>query len=369
MTICAYTLHQPTTVSNQTSHSPATGVDECVQDGNILGGNLGASADKDLGWREASFLAAKAAGCGNGFARSLRAWVWDYLEDETSLPNSEYGNQKLQIHDEAIAQEIQLHLQSLKKKYFTAMDIVRFLDQPEVKARLKFPRTPTEHTCWSWLYAMEYHFSKSSKGMYIHGHECEDVVEYCQNIFLPQWAELEPRMMKWSANDDVTIPDLHHIGEKQVILVTHDESRFYANDRRAKRWLHSSEKPEPVGKELGWLKSKDGTRKTCILFKAGTNRDGYFNCEDLCSQVLVAINLFEEHFPGGSTVAAFGFDNAHGHQKHPDNALSARHMPKKTQHWWGTSGKCIMRNGILPDGTPQDFYYPDNHPQYPGLFN
>ncbi|KIJ46132.1 hypothetical protein M422DRAFT_250164 [Sphaerobolus stellatus SS14] len=51
MTTCAYTLHQTTTVSNQTSHSPATGVDECaeVPDGNIPGdipgGNLGASPD------------------------------------------------------------------------------------------------------------------------------------------------------------------------------------------------------------------------------------------------------------------------------------------------------------------------------------
>ncbi|KIJ24395.1 hypothetical protein M422DRAFT_254723 [Sphaerobolus stellatus SS14] len=31
MTTCAYTLHQTTTVSNQTSYSPATGVDECAE--------------------------------------------------------------------------------------------------------------------------------------------------------------------------------------------------------------------------------------------------------------------------------------------------------------------------------------------------
>ncbi|KIJ36472.1 hypothetical protein M422DRAFT_261231 [Sphaerobolus stellatus SS14] len=47
MTTCAYILHQTTTVSNQTSHSPATGVNEYAEvlDGNILGGNLGASPD------------------------------------------------------------------------------------------------------------------------------------------------------------------------------------------------------------------------------------------------------------------------------------------------------------------------------------
>ncbi|KIJ24402.1 hypothetical protein M422DRAFT_274814 [Sphaerobolus stellatus SS14] len=47
MTICAYTLHQTTTVSNQTSHSLATRVDECVEvpDGKVPGGNLEASPD------------------------------------------------------------------------------------------------------------------------------------------------------------------------------------------------------------------------------------------------------------------------------------------------------------------------------------
>ncbi|KIJ50629.1 hypothetical protein M422DRAFT_245261 [Sphaerobolus stellatus SS14] len=48
MTTCAYTLHQTTTVSNQTSHSPATGVDECVEvpNGKVPGGNLGVSPDR-----------------------------------------------------------------------------------------------------------------------------------------------------------------------------------------------------------------------------------------------------------------------------------------------------------------------------------
>ncbi|KIJ41545.1 hypothetical protein M422DRAFT_255455 [Sphaerobolus stellatus SS14] len=47
MTICAYTLHQTTIVSNQTSHSPATRVDKCAEvlDGKVPGGNLEASPD------------------------------------------------------------------------------------------------------------------------------------------------------------------------------------------------------------------------------------------------------------------------------------------------------------------------------------
>ncbi|KIJ53757.1 hypothetical protein M422DRAFT_129077, partial [Sphaerobolus stellatus SS14] len=116
------------------------------------------------------------------------------------------------------------HLQSLGKTYFSALDIVHFLDQSEEKARLKFKKTPSERTCRKWLHSMEYHFGKGTNGMYIDGHEREDVV-------VP--------------------PDLHMPGSKRIVLVTHDESTFYANDRRKKRWIHVSETPEPVRKGEG----------------------------------------------------------------------------------------------------------------------
>lgn len=60
--------------------------------------------------------------------------------------------------------------------------------------------------------------------------------------------------------------------QKWVVLVTHDESTFYTNDRHKTHWMHATEKPELVRKgegssimvsdfcspDLGWLKSKDG---------------------------------------------------------------------------------------------------------------
>src|SRR6266481_5396437 len=123
------------------------------------------------------------------------------------------------------------------------------------------------------MHAMNYRYSKQPTGMYIDGHEHKDVVEYRQEIFLPLWAKLEERMMTWT-NDDV--PNLPRAmptfpSEKRVVQWTHDESTFYANDRRKSRWVHVDEKPEPVKKgegvsimvsnfyspDLGWLKSKD----------------------------------------------------------------------------------------------------------------
>lgn len=97
------------------------------------------------------------------------------------------------------------------------------------------------------------------------------------------------------------------------------------------------------------------------------NCEGYFTCDDLCKQVELAIELFEDHFPGTAT-AAFMFDNAPSHQKRASDALSARYISKYPKPWWGKKGICKMQNGKLPNGDPQDFYYSDTDPLYPGYF-
>ena len=43
-------------------------------------------------------------------------------------------------------------------------------------------------------------------------------------------------------------------------------------------------------------------------------------------------------------------------------------MPKNPKVWLGKKGKCRMRNGKLPNGDEQEFYFPDNHPTNPGHF-
>src|SRR5277367_1077241 len=104
-----------------------------------------------------------------------------------------------------------------------------------------------------------------------------------------------------------------------------------------------------------------------IYFRAGKNRDGYFDCDDLLKQTEAEIELFEDSFPG-TAIAAFAFDNAPSHQKCADDALSVRYMPKNPKVWLGRKGKCQMRKGTLPNGSEQDFYFPDNHPTHPGYF-
>lgn len=100
-------------------------------------------------------------------------------------------------------------------------------------------------------------------------------------------------------------------------------------------------------------------RRARILFRAGKNRDGYFNSEDVLKQTAAAIDIFEESHPGAR--ALFAFDNAKTHQARAPDALSARRLPKGMKMWTPASG-VQMRDGTLPNGQPQPLYFANNHP-------
>ena len=59
-----------------------------------------------------------------------------------------------------------------------------------------------------------------------------------------------------------------------------------------------------------------------MFFKAGKNRDGYFDANDMLQQVENAINIFESK-TNEFTTGLFLFDNAPSHQKRAPDALSA----------------------------------------------
>ena len=118
-------------------------------------------------------------------ARRLHEWTHDFVHDPTNLPKHEYGKFNSSIlEDEDLAQEICLHLQ-LKGKYVCAMDVVQFLDTPEMKEQLNLKKSISEGTARRWMAKMGYRWKKEPKGQYKDGHERKDVVAYRQNVFLP----------------------------------------------------------------------------------------------------------------------------------------------------------------------------------------
>jgi hypothetical protein len=254
------------------------------------GGTAGSS------WVAASEQTAHALAKGNYLARKLRKWCHAFILDREDLPVNPYGkwNESI-LEDEGIAQEIKLHLQGIGK-YVKAMDIVHFLDSPEMKKRLNRTKTIHLSTAQHWMHKMGYRWTTTPKGQYVDGHERVDVVTYRQDVFLPQLAAIKDKTRIWTKEgiEDQNSP-FPPPNTRWTVVWYHDESTFYANDRRTQRWVPEDESavPQPKGEgaslmvadfvsaDYGWLRSPDGTEDAWVLFKAGKAREGYFTNKDI----------------------------------------------------------------------------------------
>ena len=87
--------------------------------------------------------------------------------------------------------------------------------------------------------------------------------------------------------------------------------------------------------------------------------------KDVLSQACTAIEIFKRKWP--TEQALFLYNNATIHKTRSPDALSATRMPKNALRWEPSPG-IRMRDGTLPNGTPQALYYPENHLFFPGFF-
>lgn len=152
-------------------------------------------SDRGYTWTDAADLAAEVSGRGPYHSRHIRQWTWDYLSDHRCLPVNLYGNSKQSlISDEDISTEIREYIQALDKKYFTAEDVRDYINQPEFLRRMGRAKGFSLSTAIRWLKELDFTYGNGRKGMYIDGHEREDVVAYRRDEFLPVMAKYEEDM-------------------------------------------------------------------------------------------------------------------------------------------------------------------------------
>ncbi|KAF8585443.1 hypothetical protein K439DRAFT_1343453 [Ramaria rubella] len=348
--------------------------------------NFYLAADLSFSWREASVLAARAAGRAASFVCNIRHWLLAYLRIGR-FPLHRYGRFHWSVlEDEDIRQIIQLRLMEKSKEgYIRSQDIVDIINEPEMQEKLGGRCTSImQRTAQRWLKRLDWCYGRKHNGMYVDGHERPDVVKY-RTEFIQRWNEYSKWMVTYDNDGNVAqLPKGFPIqgGRFRLILVTHDESTFYANDRRKTKWIHSSKKAVPEWKGEGaslmvsdfltleWGRLKDAEElligltysEAQIVFKAGKNQDGYFTADDLQKQVETAIDIFEIKTNHTAT-GLFVFDNAPSHQKRAPDALSARKMPKGPKaDWTHHKDGPRMRYASFADGTPQCLYFPVEHP-------
>jgi len=104
-------------------------------------------------------------------------------------------------------------------------------------------------TAQRWLSKMNWRYKEMKKGMFIDGHEREDVVAY-RRAFVHRWADYEACFQFWDNNgNSLQVPS--HQSDHRLILITYDKSTFFQNDERKTCWSHQDSRPTPKPKGEG----------------------------------------------------------------------------------------------------------------------
>jgi hypothetical protein len=203
-------------------------------------------------WREASMVVAKAQGHGVRRARSIRTWILDFVR-EGRLPLHSYCyTRETVLEDEDVLQEIQGVLtEKARGGFIKTEDVCDIVVSERVQnafARLGVHKPSiSKTTAQRWLAKLKWRYAKRKNGMYIDGHERDDVVAYRQ-AFVNRWAEYETEFQIWDNNGN--LPPLPP-NSRRLILITHDESVFFQNDERTTCWSHQDSRPTPKPKGDG----------------------------------------------------------------------------------------------------------------------
>jgi hypothetical protein len=275
---------------------------------------------------EASERAAESQGFAAKWGgRLVRRWAQEWLQNRT-LPSSRKGRHKkgFSLLDDAnICAELRSYLRSNKwsmdpeklaafsqntmvpavadkylrniitsemprglKKY---MDVELF---PRI--HLKVGRGISLRTARRWLHREGFRYTQHKKALYYDGHDRPDVLQYRQDVFLPQMKKFRERLVEYEVGNVAAELDKQppNFVERRLVLCAHDEMTAQANDDTSMSWVYEGEhalKKKGVGRGMhqsdiicstvGWL--PDASQQ----LEYGKNYDGYWNGEMFVKQV------------------------------------------------------------------------------------
>ncbi|CAG8466135.1 2474_t:CDS:2, partial [Acaulospora morrowiae] len=219
-------------------------------------------------------------------------------------------------------------------------------------------------------------WKQCQKGVYVDGHEHPDVIIYKKN-FLKELESLEWLMSTFESNNLESRKDPELLfKEKLHILVTHNESIFYAYDAPKFQWVENGKQQfQKKGQGKGYHVSHFLTEMIEQLqltpeeqkqylhlpktvredLVSGTSNEEWWNIEKLVKQVKEKlIPLFEATHPECIMVACF--NNTTSHNKYAEDALRANVMNLK-------SGGSYKIRDIIFNGQPQTMTLPDSRPK------
>ncbi|CAG8715881.1 3242_t:CDS:2 [Cetraspora pellucida] len=131
--------------------------------------------------------------------------------------------------------QIKSYIQENKWNITLYMIMLQMIDVILLGLRFAPPLIISLNTAKNYLKELEYVYERVKKGVYIDGHEREDVVAY-QEIFLQQINKLEYRMPIF-LEDNIEVETWPDSNIQSLILVTHDKCIFSVNNKSQSLWI------------------------------------------------------------------------------------------------------------------------------------
>lgn len=240
-----------------------------------------------------------------------------------------------------------------------------------------------------WLRRMGYRYRNIRKGIFLDGHEREDVTIYRQE-FIQILTQLQPLIVEYD-NNGIMIEKSPMRGERLRVLMAHDESTFSANNARRQAWHNVQEthlQPKSRGRGIMLSDVLFANGRVCVpdnisaeemiahgldpdrrfateFFEYGKNNSGYWTGEHLVDHIIkIVIPMFELSYSKEKYQGLFLFDNAAGHASFAADALRAQNMNLES------GGKASnMRAGYFfhnAISVIQDMNFPIDHSTLPG---
>ena len=169
-------------------------------------------------------------------ARSIRLWADQYLKTGTFQKYEQGQHVKTfsVINNETNRKRIHVFLRALSDEERTPRNFMEECNKPGGLLTM-FRNAPTKicyETAKRWMISLGFKATVASKGWFTDSHERKDVVD-SRARFLEEMAEIESRMTFYRGdNMSIPIPPVLLEGQKEAVLVTHDESTFYCNKGR-----------------------------------------------------------------------------------------------------------------------------------------
>ena len=240
-----------------------------------------------------------------------------------------------------------------------------------------FPREISMRTAVRWLHHLGFKPVSHKKGVYIDGHEREDVVKHRKDLLkvfhdlrsshrpLPPCSDEPPRVRLEDDND-----------KKELVLIYHDESIFNTNEGQTWMW-GESERPAILPKTKGsgimvsdFVEEHGGYLKLSPvelvqakrtypniqpaarrLLEYGAEREGYWTSDRFMEQINNAADIADIKY-GATHTIVWLFDQSSCHKKYDNHALQASKILVKD------GGLRRVRDTVW-GGKPQSMVNPD----------